>query len=123
RRHFREFRPDVIIHFGSMNSSFGIRLSHRYRLPFVEYVIDELYRLMRRRVLQGVSKVVEQADYRRAGLVLSINEALRDYSIAMGTPRARTAVLRAGVDLDLYLTAGRSDARRRLGLRDDDLIL
>src|SRR5438876_369006 len=99
-RQLREFRPDVIIGFGIMNSYLGIRGALRHGIPFVEYVIDELYRLMPRRVLQGLSKIVEQADYRRAGLILSINEALRDYTIAMGAPRARTAVLPAGVDLD-----------------------
>src|SRR5438876_230751 len=62
-------------------------------------------------------------EIRRAGLILSINEALRDYTIAMGAPRARTAVLPAGVDLDRYSNAGRSDARLRLGLNDDDLVL
>ena len=122
-RQVREFRPDVIVGFGIMNSYLGIRVARRHGIPFVEYVIDELYRLMPRRVLQGLSKIVEQADYRRAGLILSINEALRDYTIAMGAPRSKTPVLPAGVDLDRYPTAGRADARRRLGLNDDDLVL
>src|SRR5439155_16149762 len=122
-RQVREFRPDVIIGFGIMNSYLGIRVARRHGIPFVEYVIDELYRLMPRRVLQGPSKIVEQADYRRATLVPLINGALRDYTVAMGAPRQRTSVLRAGVDLERYTKSDGSEIRTHLGLEKSDLVL
>src|SRR6266566_1781697 len=77
RRQFREFGPDVVVGFGILNAFLGIWIARRHGAPFVHYVIDELYRLMPRRLLQGLSKLVERADYRRATMVLSINEALR----------------------------------------------
>ncbi|HYT01182.1 MAG TPA: glycosyltransferase [Thermoplasmata archaeon] len=123
RRQFREFRPDVVVGFGILNSFLGIWIARAHKVPFVEYVIDELYRLMPRRILRGPSMIVEQADYRRAGLVLSINEALRDYTIGMGASPDRTRVLPAGVDLSRYRDADRSGVRNRLGLVDDDLLL
>src|SRR6266566_1182945 len=123
RRQFREFRPEVVVGFGILNAFLGIWMARRHRAPFVHYVIDELYRLMPRRLLQGLSKVVEQADYRRAAMVLSINAALRDYTIAMGAAPERTKVLAAGVDLTRYLNAQGSDVRRRFGLADRDLVL
>ena len=123
RRQFREFRPDIVVGFGILNAFLGIWAARNRRVPFVHYVIDELYLLMPRRVLQGPSKMVEQADYRRATLVLSINEALRDYTVAMGAPRERTSVLRAGVDLERYTKSDGSEIRTHLGLEKSDLVL
>src|SRR5439155_9175012 len=114
---------DVVIGFGILNAFIGIWFARKHRIPFVHYVIDELYRLTPRRILQGLSKIVEQADYRRAVLVLSINEALRDYTVAMGAPRQRTSVLRAGVDLEGYAKSDGSEVRTRLGLGKNDLVL
>ncbi len=123
RRQFREFKPDVVVGFGILNAFLGIWIARRHGVPFVHYVIDELYRLMPRRLLQGLSKVVEQADYRRATLVLSINIALRDYTLAMGAAPERAKVLAAGVDLTRYLNAEGSEVRRRFGLTDRDIVL
>jgi len=123
RRQFRQFEPDVIVGFGILNAFLGILIARRHRVPFAHYVIDELYRLMPRRVLKGLSKLVEQADYHRADLVFSINEGLRDYTIAMGAPRKRAVLLRAGVDLERYLSANGSEVRQRYGFTTDDLVL
>ncbi len=123
RRQFREFEPDVVMGFGILNAFLGIVAARSHRVPFVHYVIDELYRLMPRRILQGLSKLVEQADYRRADLVLSINESLRDYTIAMGAPPARAVLLRAGIDLRRYLSADGLEVRRDHGFSRDDIVL
>src|SRR5207249_11435078 len=96
----------------------------RARVPFVYYLIDELHRLVPQPALSGVARVIEQANVRRAPLVLSINRALRDYTIAMGAPRGRTEVLPAGVDLERYAGAqDGSSVRRRYGLSSEDLVL
>jgi len=123
RRQFREFRPDVVVGFGILNALLGIWFARKRRIPFVHYVIDELYRLMPRRELQGLSKIIEQADYRRATQVLSINEALRDYTVEMGALPERTRVLPAGVDLHRYLHSDGSEVRSRFGLTKSDLVL
>ncbi len=123
RRQFREFQPDVVVGFGILNAFLGITVARSHGVPFIHYVIDELHRLMPRRMLQGLSKLVEQADYKRATVVLSINEALRDYTVSMGARSERTKVLPAGVDLRRYVNAGGTGIRKRLGLTDDDLVL
>jgi len=120
---FREFRPDIVVGFGILNAFLGITVARRHGVPFIHYVIDELHRLMPRRILQGLSKVVEQADYRQATMVLSINEALRDYTVSMGARLERTKVLPAGIDLHRYINADGSGIRKRLGLTDSDLVL
>lgn len=124
RRQIQEFRPDVILGFGLLNAFTGIRLARRAKVPFAYYLIDELHRLVPQRTFRGLARVVEQANVRRASLVLSINRALQDYTVEMGAPRERTSVLPGGVDLDRYLSAGRgTEVRKRHGIEPGDLVL
>jgi glycosyltransferase involved in cell wall biosynthesis len=123
RRQIREFQPNVLVGLGILNARNGIRLAHKAGIPFVYYLIDSLYRLVEPPVLRGPAKLVEQANLRRADVVLSINEALRDYTIEMGAPPQRSSVLRAGVDLQRYTGADGSAIRDEYGLAPDDTVL
>ena len=124
RHQLREFRPDILVGLGILNAFSGIRQARRAGIPFVYYLIDELHRLVSQPALSGLARVIEQGNIRRASLVLSINQTLRDYTIAMGARPWRTEVLPAGVDLGRYGTApGGSNVRLRHGLRPEDLVL
>src|SRR3989475_4556352 len=124
RRQIQEFGPDVILGFGLLNAFAGIRQARRAKIPFVYYLIDELHRLVPERAFRGLGRIVEQSNVRRASLVLSINQALRDYSVDMGAVPERAKVLPAGVDLERYLSAGDgSGIRKRLGIQSEDFVL
>ncbi len=124
RRQIKEFRPDVILGFGLLNAFVGIWQAQRAKIPFVYYLIDELHRLVPQRAFRGLARVVEQSNVRRASLVLSINQALRDYAVTMGTPPEKARVLPAGVDLDRYISSGEgAEIRKRHGLQAGDLVL
>src|SRR2546427_6518068 len=124
RRQLQSYRPDVILGLGLLNAFAGIRLARRAGIPFVYYLIDELHRLVPQRALQGLARVVEQANVRRASLVLSINQALRDYLVEMGAPPEKSKVLPAGVDLFRNLrTEDGPEVRNRHGLASTDLVL
>jgi glycosyltransferase involved in cell wall biosynthesis len=124
RKQIEEFRPDVILGFGLLNAFAGIRQARRAKIPFVYYLIDELHRLVPQPAFRGLARIVEQSNVRRASLVLSINQALRDYTVAMGAPPEKSKVLPAGVDLDRYLSTGDgSQIRKRHGLQGGDLVL
>jgi len=123
-RQIREFRPDVIMGLGVLNAFTGIRLARRSRIPFVYYLIDELHRLVPQRAFRGLARVLEQSNIRQASLVLSINQALRDYSVTMGASPASTKVLPAGVDLERYTSSAPGlEIRKRHRLRTSDLVL
>jgi len=124
RKQLQSYHPDVILGLGLLNAFAGIRLARRAGIPFVYYLIDELHRLVPQRALQGLARVVEQANVRRASLVLSINQALRDYLVEMGAPPEKAKVLPAGVDLiwDLRAEDG-PEVRKRYGLASNDLVL
>src|SRR2546422_5500538 len=123
RRQILEFRPDVIVGLGILNGFTGIVLSRRRRIPFVYYLIDSLHRLVPAPAFRGLSKVMEESNLRRSSLVLSINQTLHDYAIAMGAREVRSKVLPAGVDLTRYNSADRRRTRSELGLAENDLVL
>ena len=123
RRQIREFRPDVVVGLGILNGFAGIGLTRRRGVPFVYYLIDTLHRLVPEPAFRGLSKVMEESNLRRSSLVLSINQTLHDYAIAMGAREVRSKVLPAGVDLTRYNSADRRRTRSELGLAENDLVL
>lgn len=124
RKQFRVFRPDIVLGFGLLNAFVGIRAAKNRGIPFVYYLIDELHRLVPEPALQGVARLIEQANVRGAGLVLAINHALEQYAVEMGARPDRTKVLPAGIDLQHYLAGkGRSEVRIRHGIGERDLVL
>src|SRR5438093_7667596 len=123
RRQIREFRPVVIVGLGILNGFTGIMLSRRRRIPFVYYLIDTLHRLVPEPAFRGLSRVLEESNLRRSSLVLSINQSLHDYALAMGAREERSKVLHAGVDLTRYNPTDRRRIRSELGLAEDDLTL
>src|SRR5438876_11200254 len=92
RRQIREFRPDVVVGLGILNGFAGIRISRRRGIPFVYYLIDALHRLVPEPAFRGLSKVLEESNLRRSSLVLSINQTLHDYALAMGAQEGRSKV-------------------------------
>ncbi len=125
-RQIKEFNPDVIVCFGILNAALAIEHARAEKKPLVYYVIDELHRLVPQPGFQGLARRVETHNMRRADLVVSINEGLREYCIRMGASRGRTAVIRAGVDLrkfDAISPRDRELARKRLGFGEDDIVL
>ena len=54
-----------------------------------------------------------------AQALIAVSAALSARMAALGMPAARTYVFRNGVDSDQFVPYPRSDARRRLGLRED----
>lgn len=122
-RQLDEFKPDVVIGFGILNAHMAISQCHKRGIPFVYYIIDELHRLVPQPQFQKLARYIEQKNMKNSDIVLSINEGLRDYTIEMGTPREKTEVIRAGVDLGLFSHVDRKKKRDELGIKDDDVVL
>lgn len=118
-----EFKPDIILGFGILNANIAIRIAQKNRIPFVYYIIDELHRLVPQKSFQGIAKYIESQNMKNADRVLSINGALRDYTIQMGADHSKTEVIRAGVDLERFCSANGMDIRKKYGIKDDDIVL
>jgi glycosyltransferase involved in cell wall biosynthesis len=122
-KQFDEFKPDIVIGLGILNAQIAIRQCHKKRIPFVYYVIDELHRLVPQTTFQRIARSIEKLNYLTADLVLSINEGLREYTIAMGAQREKTKVVRTGVNMKLFSNVNRKKKRDELGLVDNDIVL
>jgi glycosyltransferase involved in cell wall biosynthesis len=118
-----EFKPDVVLGFGILNARLAITQCRKRNIPFVYYIIDELFRLVPQKWFQGIAQYIERMNYRDSNLVLSINEALREYTIAMGAVPGKTQVIRAGIDLGWFGKADREKKRKELGIHPDDIVL
>ncbi len=124
KRQFAEFKPDIVIGFGILNSWIAIRQAMMRSCPFVYYVIDELHTLVREPYLQGVARLVESWNMRNSDLVISINQKLCDYALEMGARPERTRTIGAGVDINSYAMASRDEnLRHQLGISDSDIVL
>ncbi len=122
RRQLREFKPDVIVGFGILNSYLAQRIAKN--VPFVYYWIDVLHGLIPFAPLRFVGKDVERMTLRKADKVLTINQSLRDYVCHLGAPRDETEVLGAGVDFRLFdASISGKVIRSHYGFRDDDIVL
>jgi len=124
QRQINEFKPDVVIGFGLLNAFIALRLARKARIPFVYYIIDELHRLVPEAVLRPLAKLIESSNMKASTIVVSINEALREYTIQMSAHPEKTSVVRAGIDFGLYNRGIDSRVlRKELGIQEGDVVL
>lgn len=123
KRQINEFKPDVIIAFGILNANIAFRLAKRNGIPSIYYIIDELHRLVPEKAFRALAKFIEKQNMKNADKVISICEGLRDYTIQMGASKENTEVIRAGVDLNRFVSDGREEVREKYGIYDDDIVL
>ena len=55
-KQIKEFQPDVIVGLGLLNSYTASKLAKKYNIPFVYYLIDNLYALIPEKIFQGLGK-------------------------------------------------------------------
>jgi glycosyltransferase involved in cell wall biosynthesis len=124
RRQINEYKPDVIIGFGLLNAFIALKLARKARIPFAYYIIDELHRLVPEAVLRPLAKLIERSNMKASTIVVSINEALREYTIQMGAHPEKTSVVRAGIDFGLYNQGVDSRGlRKELGIQEEEVVL
>jgi glycosyltransferase involved in cell wall biosynthesis len=123
-RQVKEFKPDVVIGFGILNTYAAMRLAKRHGIPFVYYLIDALHTLVPFGPYQPIARAFESMTLREAEKVLAINEELREYAVGMGADFGKTTVLRAGIDLKRFKPRKRDDEIRRFfGIQKRDIVL
>jgi len=123
KNQINEFKPDVIVGFGILNANIAINFAEKKNIPFVYYIIDELHRLVPQKYFQVLAKFIESKNMKNSEKVISINESLKDYTIEMGADISKTAVIRAGVDLERFSSADGTAIRERYGLGINDVVL
>jgi len=124
RRQLDEFEPDVIVGFGIFNTYFAMKLAKERGVPFIYYLIDTLHRLLSFKPYQFLAKEIEKKTLREADRVITINRALMDYAVEMGTDPEKSSVLGAGIDLDRFNSdIDGSEIRAEYEIEPDDIVL
>lgn len=121
-RQIKEFKPDVIIGFGIINTFLASRIAKKENIPFIYYWIDVLHLLIPEKPFRFLGRYLEKITLKNSSLVITINHELEDYVKNLGANN--TKVIGAGVDLEKFNPdLNGSQIRREHGFKDDDIIL
>ncbi|KKM24793.1 hypothetical protein LCGC14_1601570, partial [marine sediment metagenome] len=123
-RQIKEFKPEVIVGFGILNTYLAMKLAKKNGIPFIYYLIDVLPSLFPTKSVQWVAKIFKKKTLKSSNVVIVINEKLKDYAIAMGSHPEQTYLVRAGVDLERFNphTDG-SRVRKQYKIEENDFVL
>ncbi|MDO8578788.1 MAG: glycosyltransferase, partial [Dehalococcoidales bacterium] len=58
-RQIKEFKPDVVVGFGILNSWLAVKAAHKYHIPFAYHWLDVLHWLIPFKPFQSLGKFVE----------------------------------------------------------------
>jgi glycosyltransferase involved in cell wall biosynthesis len=121
-RQIKEFKPDVIVGFGVVNTYLASKIARKERIPFVYYWIDVLHKLIPERGFHPLGKYMETVAIKNSQLVLTINQKLEEYVRNMGA--VNTKVIDAGIDLEEFdPNLDGTPVRREYGIKDEDTVL
>ncbi len=124
RRQMAEFKPDIIVGFGILNSYLAVDAANRHNIPFIYYWLDVLHRLIPTRLFQPLGIMFEKIALKRSDAVLVINEGLKDVVTGLGAPKEKVRILRTGIDLKQFTPAPvDAELRTQLGLSEADTVL
>lgn len=123
-REIEEFKPDVIIGLGILNTFIAMQIAKRHKIPFVYYLIDALHTLIPFRQLRFLGKILESDTLKWSDAVCVINEELKRYAVEMGAQSDKVHVVRAGIDTERFNPdVDGHMMREKLGIGRDDVVL
>lgn len=124
KRQIKEFKPDVIVGFGLINTHIASRTAKKHKIPFVYYLIDVLYTLIPEKSLQYIGKQIKKRVIKNSDLVITINKKLSESAVDLGASKDKTIVIDAGIDLERFdPEIDGSFIRKKYGVKDDELLL
>lgn len=123
-RQIKEFKPDIILGLGILNTYNASKIAKKHNIPFVYYFIDVLHALIPEKAFQSLGKWFTQKTIENADLVITINKKLSEFAIDMGSNPDSTILIDAGIDLDSYdPNLDDSRIRKEYGISKDDIVL
>ena len=122
KRQIEEFKPDVIVGFGIINSYIAARIARKEKIPFIYYWIDVLHRLIPEKSFQVLGEHMERTTIKNSTQVITINHKLEEFVKNLGAHNTR--VIGAGIDLDKFDPNLEGNiVRQKYGIKDDETVL
>jgi glycosyltransferase involved in cell wall biosynthesis len=123
-KQIKEFQPDIIVGLGLLNSYTSSKLAKKYNIPFIYYLIDNLYALIPEKIFQGFGKKVFKKALKNSDLVITINQKLSELAISLGAKPDKTILIDAGIDLKNYNPdLDDTNIRKEYNIKADDTVL
>lgn len=123
-RQVNEFKPDVIIGFGILNTYSAVMIAQKNKIPFIYYWIDALDKLIQIKQLQFFGKSLERSSLNMSTKVITINKKLEEYVIKLGANKEKTSVIGAGIDIKKFdIGIDGSAIREKYGIKREDILL
>ena len=123
-RQIKEFRPEIIVGFGILNTYLAMKLAKKSGIPFIYYLIDVLHSVIPVKSFRWMAKILEKKTLKNSDRVIVINDKLKDYVIEMGSDPDRIYLVRAGVDLERFiLHIDGSRVRKQYKITKNDFVL
>jgi len=124
KKQMKEFKPDVIIGFGILNSYIASKIAKRNNIPFIYYWIDVLHTLIPMKFFQFFGEYLEKLTIKNSSYVVTINKKLAEFVINLGADEEKTKVIGAGIDLKKFDSKiNGSKIREAYGISKDDVVL
>lgn len=122
-KQIKNFKPDIIIGLGLLNTYIGSKIAKKHKIPFVYYLIDVLYTLIPEKIFQNFGKNINKKAIANSDLVITINQRLKELAIELGA-KDNTIVIDAGIDLNSFdPTLDDSNIRKEFNISDKDTVL
>lgn len=119
-----EFKPDVILALGILNSYNASRIAKKYNIPFVYYFIDVIYALIPEKAFQKLGQYFTEKTIQNADLVITINQKLSEFAYSVGAEKSSTILIDAGIDLKSYdPDLSDENIRKEYNIKQDDIVL
>ena len=124
RRQIREFKPDVIVGFGIINTYLASKIGKKHKIPFVYYWIDVLHTLISIKHLQFLGRYLEKSTIKNSSRVITINKKLAEFVTELGAAKEKTCVIGAGIDLARFNPElDGYEVRKTYDIKKDDIVL
>ena len=122
KRQIKEFKPDIIVGFGIVNTYLASRTAKKEGIPFVYYWIDVLHRLIPEKAFQALGEYMERAAIQNSTEVITINHKLEEFVKSLGA--TNTSVIGAGIDLKKFNPSLKGTSiRQQYNIKEDDNVL
>jgi glycosyltransferase involved in cell wall biosynthesis len=123
KRQIREFKPEVIVGFGIINTYLASKIARKCNIPFVYYWIDVLHTLISIKQVQFLGSYLERSTIKNSSRVITINKKLAEFVTDLGAAKEKTCVIGAGIDLVRFNpNLDGYEIRKTYGLNKSDIV-
>ncbi len=123
-RQIKEFKPDVIVGFGILNSNIAVEAARKSNIPFVYHWLDVLHWLIPFKPFQPIGQMIESRTLRQTDRVVVVSDKLKDFVTKLGASPERIEIVKPGISLTQFNPSiSGASVRQQYKISKDDTVL